>query len=277
MNALNFTLAREKCTRCGSCINDCPRKIIRAVDGYPAVAPETEELCIRCQHCFAICPAGAISVFGLNPENSLPVEKTPAVSADAMSRFVRARRTTRQYEKENVERGLIDRLLADTAYAPTGGNRCDLIFSVSDNRQNTERLLHHLLDGLEQKLKDTGGEPPAFISNAIEARRTGHDEIFRGAPHLLIVSAGEKAYCGDADVIIALSYFELLAQSHGLGTTWCGFLKFIFDFAPELAGAFGINLDRPYYAMLFGHPAVSYARTVQRDDAAAVKTLDCRF
>lgn len=273
MSELNFTVDRKKCINCDACIADCPRRIIRHGDACPEIPAELEKNCIRCQHCLAICPTGAISIFGLNPEDSLPVEKTPAVAPEALRRFVRSRRTVRQYRKENVDARLIGELLSDIAHAPTGGNTCDLTFTVVDNRVALRRILETVICELEKAIAENA-ELPEFIRNAVHAyRHTGADEIFRGAPHLLIASAGELAYCGDADVVIALSYFELLAQSHGLGTTWCDFLKFILDARPELGKIFGIPMDRPFRAILFGLPAIRYARTVQKDRAARVKTI----
>ncbi len=270
METINFALSREKCIHCNACLKDCPRHIIHNIDGYPGIPEAEEEECIRCQHCLAVCPTGAISILGFQPENSLTAE---AVSSDAMSRFVRSRRTVRQYRKENVERGLIDKLLVDTAYAPTGGNTCDLTFTVVDDRREISRIVEALIEGLEQIAKN-GVEIPPFMWDAVQKyRQAGVDEIFRGAPHLLLVSAGERAYCGDADVVIAVSYFELLAQAHGVGTTWCYFLKFVLDHFPELGKLFGISMERPYCAIAFGRPMVGYARTVQRDKAAKVRTI----
>jgi ferredoxin len=273
MEGIRFKLTQEKCVRCDACVKDCPRRIIQRADGFPFIPAESEAQCIRCQHCLAVCPTGAISILGLDPDDSLPLAKAPAVAPESLSRFIRGRRTVRQYREENVDRALIDRFLADTAHAPTGGNTCDLTFIVIDDRRKLTELLEGLVGGLERHQKN-GATLPEFIGNAVRQYRTSHrDEIFRGAPHLLIASAGEKAYCGDADVVIALSYFELLAQSHGLGTTWCDFLKFIFGTAPETAAPFGVPLERPYRAILFGYPAIRYARTVQRDRAAKLAFL----
>lgn len=272
MSDLNFIVNREQCIHCGACIADCPRRIIQYCDDYPEISSTLANQCIRCQHCLAICPTGAISIFGLQPEDSIALATTPAVAPEALSKFIRGRRTIRQYRPENVNRDLIDRLLADIAHAPTGGNTCDLTFTVIDDRQALRRILRDLVAGLTQAMFENV-ELPNFISQAVYAYHHDVDEIFRGAPHLLIASAGERAYCGDADVVIALSYFELLAQSHGLGTAWCDFLKFILELRPELGSLFGIPIDRPYRAILFGIPAISYARTVQRDRAAQVRTI----
>ena len=55
--------------------------------------------------------------------------------------------------------------------------------------------------------------------------------------------------------------------------TWCGFLHIIIDAVPEVADVFGIPRGAPFYAMMFGVPAVHYARTAYRHDGARVEFL----
>jgi nitroreductase len=102
------------------------------------------------------------------------------------------KRTMRQYSTDDVARPLIDQFLADAAHAPTGGNTCDLTFTVVDTRSALRRLLEELMSGLERSVAEKP-ELPEFIRAAMTAYRQSHaDEVFRGAPHLLIASAGEK-------------------------------------------------------------------------------------
>ena len=272
MNKLQFIVDHGLCVHCDACIQDCPRKIIHHINGFPGIPPEEDD-CLGCQHCLAICPTGAVSIFGLNPTDSIPLNSTACPTAEKMRTLVCGRRTVRRYSERNVDRGLIDTLLADTAHAPTGGNTCGLTFSVIDSRQELLALLAKIIEIIETVHAD-GREIPEFILDGVRAyRRDGSDELFRGAPHLLIVTAGEKAYCGEADVIIALSYFELMAFTESLGTTWCGFIKFIIDAVPEVRVLLGITPGQPFYAMAFGIPMVHYFRTVQRNRAAQIKTL----
>jgi len=84
-------------------------------------------------------------------------------------------------------------------------------------------------------------------------------------------SSDPSAPSGQEDVVIALSYFELLAQSHQLGTTWCGLAKVLLELLPQFKQTVQLASDgRYYYPMLFGRPAVRYARTVQRSSAAKI-------
>lgn len=273
MTQLNFTVAPDICIQCDACILDCPRHIISRSGELPEVLPERETECLECQHCLAVCPTGALSVFGLRPEDSLELTPDKLPTARQMHTLLRGRRSVRQYKKENVSRELIDELLATLSYAPTGCNDRDLHFLMVDDKTHMQKLLEKIVGTLEEKIQ-SGVTLPEFLIPSVDAyRQNGVDEIFRGAPHLLVISAGEKATCAKEDVDLSLAYFELLAQCSGLGTTWCGFLKLITDSVPELLAELGLGREAPFYAMLFGYPAVQYARTVQRDGAATVRRL----
>ena len=271
MTSLNFTVAKDKCIQCDACVNDCPARIISRNGSVPAILPESEEQCLRCQHCLAVCPTGAISIFGLKPEESLPLATDVLPSRAQMQTLVRGRRSVRQFRRDNVPRELIDALLADLAHAPTGCNDCDLVLTVVDDRRKLERLLEQIVSLVESTAIT---ESPEFIRVAAESyRREKTDNFFRGAPHLLIVSHGTKAHCGQEDTVLALAYFELLAQTAGLGTTWCGMLKLTADVVQGVRELFGLEPNAYFYAMMFGLPDVKYARTVQRDKTTAIRTL----
>ncbi|MDR0870443.1 MAG: nitroreductase family protein [Planctomycetaceae bacterium] len=271
MPSLAFTVAADRCIQCDACVKDCPSHIILRQGKIPSISPSSEENCIKCQHCLAVCPTAAISIFGLKPENSLPLTEGILPSYQQMKTFVRGRRSFRQFRNEDVPVEQINALLADLAHAPTGCNDCDLTFSVVDNRASIERLLERLVTEIE---KESNAALPEFIVESAAAyRRDGTDNFFRGAPHLLIVSPGSKATCGQEDAVLTLSCFDLLAQSAGIGTTWCGILKLVADAVPGVRAILGLEPNAYFYAMMFGLPAVKYARTVQRDTAAQIRRI----
>jgi nitroreductase/NAD-dependent dihydropyrimidine dehydrogenase PreA subunit len=271
----NFQMAVDPglCQRCRRCIQDCRSSVFREKDGMPEVIEEKVADCIGCQHCLAICPTGALSVFGLDPKNSLPLTPSTLPTPAQLRTLVRGRRSVRSFQPENVEREFINALLADTRHAPTGCNARSLSFLVVDDRQELAGLLLKVVQAVEKRVQ-AGQDIPDFLTEAIQAyRRDGSDYFFRGAPHLLVVAGGEKAITPQADVLIALSYFELLAASAGLGVTWCGKLDLTTAVIPEIRGLFGLAPDTPFYSLMFGRPGVHYARTVQRDLPDPVKRL----
>jgi len=273
---LDFHVDESLCTRCKECVRDCPsRVIVQAGENVPSLTPEAEKQCIRCQHCLAICPTGAISILGKQPGDSLPLDASALPALESMDLLVRGRRTTRRYKPENVEPGLIQRLLDSATHAPTGANRRTLTFAVIDDRAVMKAIRQQVMDTLQSAL-EAGSVPEhfAYLHAAVPAFfKYRADLIFRGAPHLLLVSAGPGAICPKEDVVITLSTFELLASSAGLGTTWCGMLHMAFESVPGLKALFGLPEGHTYYAMLFGHPKVTYARTTQRDGSAKIVPL----
>ena len=274
MAQLDFKVDEKRCTRCGACVRDCVVHIIKQEDGsIPTVPPELEADCLECQHCLAVCPTAAISVFGIDPDSSLELKAGELPSAGQFERLIRGRRSVRQYRNENVSPELLKELLAAVANSPTGCNSRSLVFTVIDDKATMTLFLERIIEGIESAQK--AGRIPeklAFMSAAVnEYRQNRTDLIFRGAPHALIVSASPDVPCPVEDVMIALTYFELLAQCAGLGTLWCGYLKFALDTLPELKDMIGLSQGRSFYPVLFGHPAVKYARTIQRDNAASIQ------
>lgn len=274
---LQFTVNDKLCTHCGLCAVDCPARIItQEGTALPSISPDQETQCLQCQHCLAICPTAAISILGKYPANSLPLSADSFPRFDQMARFVRGRRSIRQYKDENVDPALINQLLTTLANVPTGVNRRALTFTVIDDKAVMHRLREKILAALAAAGK--AGRIPERCKYLLEAP-AAYDEhkvdiIFRGAPHALVVSAPPDAPCPGEDVVLALAYFELLAQSARLGTVWWGMFKMALEMLPEMKALFGLPpRHRYYYGMLFGIPAIHYPRTVQRDDAAIVRRV----
>jgi len=273
---LDFRVDQERCTKCDLCVLDCPVRIIaRDGDGVPHIIEEEAGDCMACQHCLAICPTGAISILGRDPDQSLPLDAAELPTPEAMARLIKGRRSVRRYADENVDPALVRQLLNTVANAPTGVNRQELTFSVIDDCDTMQTVRSTAMDMLAAKV-DAGEIPEGntFLPRLVQAYRDeNRDLVFRGAPHALIVSAPPDAPCPSQDVALALAYFELLAQSAGLGTVWCGLMYTVLEALPELKDRLGLPRDAVHYEMLFGRPLHHYSRTVQRDDGAVIRAV----
>lgn len=274
---LNFSVDNDLCTRCRKCVEDCPSRIIEQKDNdLPFIPADKEMYCIQCQHCLAVCPTAAVSIFGKNPYDSVAVSYDRFPNLESMMRLVRGRRSVRQYKDENVDGDLIRKLLHTLANAPSGVNSRKLTFRVIENKAVMHRIREKVLSELQVAV-DAGRIPQrfAYLTSAVPVyKEQGRDILFRNAPHALIISASPDAACPDEDVTLALAYFELLAQSAGLGTVWWGMLKMFLESLPELKPLFGVPDGHAYYGMLFGLPGVTYPRAVQRDDAARIVRIE---
>lgn len=264
---LEFYVDQEKCTKCGDCIKDCPVEIIAFSPEYPDIIEGKEDDCTKCQHCFTICEPGAISIFGLDPDKSMPL-KGSLPSGKQMECLVKGRRSIRHYEKEPVDSSTISYLLSVVANGPTSMND-QLLFTVVENQETMKKFRDDVMEGIKTALVTsnlpTGSE---FFDSILDAWDNGKDLVFRHAPHILIVSSPDYVPSPEPDAIIALSYFELLAQSVGLGTTWSNLAEWaVASIIPDMKRKLNIPDSHIIgYMMLFGKPAVSYHRTVQRDN-----------
>ncbi|MBR1681722.1 nitroreductase family protein [bacterium] len=259
MNNLNFKVDREKCIKCGLCINDCIASIINSDnEGYPCVPNESG--CIACQHCFAICPKGAISVFNKNPDDSEHVENK--ISENELAKLIKSRRSCRHFKQENLDIETMNKLKDILNWIPTGVNFRDLHFSVVENIDAMAGIKASLYKKLKFILKflPLGG----ILNSYKKAILGGEDVIFRNAPHMIVVSANKNAPCFEIDPIIALSYFELYAQSLGIGTLWCGFAYKTLPLSKDVMKKLQIPKSHKLsYVMLFGKPDVNYSRCIQ--------------
>lgn len=264
---LNFTVDETRCVQCAECVADCPVSIIDmgGENGLPRIPEHKESHCIRCQHCLAVCPTAALSILGQDPDLCMPV-MPPA--PEALENLIKSRRSVRRFSPEAVDQVTLNRLMDVTAYAPTGKNQRQVRFTLVDDPEVMEQIRVRTMEGIRKAaMEDTLPDGMEFFAKFLDPYEQGRDIIYRQAPHMLIASAPQDAAAPEADPFIALSYFEVMAQSLGLGTLWCGFARWALQsVVPTLGRALGIPAEhRSMYAMMFGHPAVRYARTVQRE------------
>lgn len=271
---LKFEVRLEKCTRCGLCAKDCPVNIIDLDTGYPRIEKNKEKTCIRCQHCLAICPTAAISIFGRDPKQSRAIAGH-FPDPDQLEILIRGRRSVRHYDDENLDPELIQRLLDVAWQAPTGINMRHVQFSVIDDKDSLAVFRQDAYRGLAEMIERRQlPEDKAFFAGFVRVwQEKGVDVLFRGAPHLVVTSAPKGGPSPVPDCMIALSYFELFAQSLGIGTVWNGLVKWtINDLVPALKSRLHIPDDHVVgYAMAFGKPAVHYQRTIDKGAAKIVR------
>lgn len=271
---LQFEITEAKCTKCAFCVRDCPARIIDMESGYPRIMAEKEASCLKCQHCLAICPTAALSILGRNPEQSRPL-KNNLPDPDQLETLIKGRRSIRHYRDENLDPILLQRLFDVAWHAPTGVNMRQVQFSVIDDKEAMAKFREAVYSGLA-KLVEAGQLPEerAMFGDFVQPwREIGFDVLFRGAPHLIVASAPRDCACPIPDCLIALSYFELFAQSLGVGTVWNGLAKYAIDeLVPELRQQLGIPENHLVgYVMAFGKPAIKFQRTVEKGAANVVR------
>lgn len=264
---LDFRVDYEMCIGCGQCASDCPAMIIVMDSKLPVIPADLEKFCIGCKHCVAICSEGAVSIDGTGPDDGLETtEKT--VGAEEMELLIKSRRSVRNYREEVVPDEIIQKLLEVTSHAPSGHNDRQLLYTVVSDPLKIDALREEAIAGIETLIATKElPEGMEMFSDIITAWKDGgKDILFRSAPHILIVSSLEEAAAPLHDAIIALTTFELYAQTHGIGTVWNGLATLTMtELVPSMLDTLGIPTDHQVgYVMGFGYPAVSYKRTIDR-------------
>lgn len=259
------------CTGCGKCVKDCAVGILELKDKRPSVRKGKEGMCMDCRHCVAVCPEGAMSINGISADSCRMLSEMPVPPPNEVSNLIMSRRSMRSFAPVDVPREDIEEMLETLKYVPAGCNIRHLVFSVVSGRAKMDELRKRTIDALEAHKE----ELPVFLKGALAAvkKNPSIDPFFRGAPHLLIVKGDPKAVTPQMDCVAACAYFDILAQSHGFGATWCGFLKIIIDAVPKVADLFSIPRGAPFYAMMFGEPMVDYVRCVNRSDGARTEWI----
>lgn len=258
MTNMNLTIDKTKCTKCGLCIKGCDSCILEAdSDGYPSVIKDLEEQCIGCQHCLASCPTGAFSIFGKSSADAIANKQF--VDPQDLLGLIKTRRSCRRYKQQNVPQETIDKLKEMLAWAPTGCNDRGLHFCMVEDIE----IMHMLSTQTINKVKKISPFIPSIglIKYFKELLAEGKDPIYLNAPHMIVACINKKAPCKDYDPIIALSYFELYANSLGLGTTWCGIATGFLKLFPSIRKYLNIpSTHKLAYVMLFGLPDIKFAK-----------------
>ncbi len=265
---LNFCVDFEKCLGDGDCVRDCTRNVLVLDDNrHPQVVPERAEKCVRCLHCMAVCSTGAVSILGFNPEDCTPL-KDNFPNPAKLETLMKGRRSVRRFKSEPLDKETIRHLVSTAGHAPTGVNNQAVLFTVVESPELMREFRDHVMNTLTRRAEqNTLPERFDFFRAYIKAWHEGKDIIFRNAPHMLVTSSPADGPTPREDSVIALSYFELLATSMGLGTLWCGLGKWaIEDIARELRELLHIPAGNIIGSMmLFGKPAVRYYRTLPRN------------
>ena len=275
-----FTVDKSKCVKCGNCINTCSGMVIEfGSDGFPYMK-EFERFgwrgCWRCQHCLAVCPAGAISIFGKKPEDSLPMP--PARMGEYVEQLVTSRRSCRRFLDKNVDQDIITHILSAMAAAPTGGNAQGVEYTVIDDKDRVHEIWQAAYPVMDARAKQhiyTHSFSDFYYGKMKQSEKTVRkgDLLFCGAPHLFIAHekcVGKWAEDSKVNCNIATAYFELLCNAHGLGTTIMSYsAEVLNELAPKAREM--LNIPREHYTGLivgFGYPEIQYARGVQKDRSA---------
>ncbi len=260
-----FTINHQKCTRDGLCAADCPIGIITMTESGPEPVDGAEQMCISCGHCVAVCPHGALEL------QTMPLEHCPSLREDwqfqpeQVEQFLKGRRSVRSYKEKPVERDVLAKIIDTARFAPTARNAQSIHWTVIYDPQDVRRIAGATIDWLREAV-----QTPHFswAQSIITAWENGNDPICRAAPHLIFTHVPkEQAQMAASDGAIALTFLELAALPHQIGTCWAGFVMVAATMSPMVQAALKLPENHQFLgSMMIGYPDVKFYRIPMRKE-----------
>ena len=284
--AAQVTIDQSRCSGCGLCVGVCPGFPLHRQNGQVAVDQSRGFGCIGCGHCMAICPRDCVKVSGrdLSPADlvDLPGQEKRADYA-ALQALCLARRSTRAFLAEPVDRYSVDRILATVATAPMGLPPSDVAVLVLAGPEKVREFAGDVVAVIRKWKwlfspvvlsllapfisRETREVMNSFVYPAagmfVEKWNQGEDWLLYGAPLAMYFHC--SPYADPVDTQVAATYAMLAGESLGLGTCMIGSVAPFLGYSNRLKDKYGIpRKNRQGVMVLFGQPRFHYPRGVRR-------------
>ncbi|MFW9906579.1 MAG: nitroreductase family protein [Candidatus Thorarchaeota archaeon] len=266
----------ELCINCGYCVKACPSNIF-AID-QDTVRVEFEEFCILCGHCIAICPEDAIRHKKLDNKQFQPIPTTRKINPQDLFTLYQTRRSIRNFKEKTIERDLLEQLISEARYAPTGSNLQNVEYLILQN-QAIPPLVANVRNFYAKVLKifeSSQSEDPTTLRRIrkwnfwLTEAEKGRDVLFYNPPAVIIVYAPKDDSMASLNVGFAVAYLMLAAHVNGLGTVNIGYAVEAIRRNPKIAEELGISMEEfGIFAVLsIGYPVHEYSKIPIRNPAS---------
>ena len=283
------TVDPSTCTGCGRCAEVCSSQTLAMEDGKVSIATRMFLGCIGCGQCAAICSTGAITVQGrrFDPGDlvDLPLADRRA-SADQLDALLLSRRSIRRFEEREVDRAVVDRVLAMTSTAPMGIPPTEVGIVVFHGRAKVRQFtadamtaframrwfFHPVMLALMRPLMGKAGYQlmrdfvRPLIEYLLESSERGEDFFAYDAPLALLFHHDPGS--DPADAHIAATHAMLAAQSLGLGSCMIGTCPALGHAKPFKAKHGIPPKNKVGLGLVVGYPAATFLRGVRRKMAS---------
>jgi len=274
---------QAKCTACGNCVEACPQDVFELAEVAVASFPER---CIRCGHCVALCPEEAVAheAYPEGTIKSLGARKVPTVAATET--LLRARRSVRNFKDKEVPRETVEELVrrALSSYPSAHNIRPVRVLALADAkvikkvreatiewyrtavRRMRNPILRTIYGAVAVKEEREGAYAMADDMNRlVEAHDAGRDDLFHGAPVILVFHAAVATVMPRETVYYGAAQLVMMATAMGLGTCFVGWVTAAAAHSEEVREALGLPDDHAVYAALaLGYPKYKYRRAIAR-------------
>jgi nitroreductase len=169
------------------------------------------------------------------------------------------RRSTRQFTQAAVSQEDLLALIDAAVQAPSAVNEQPWSFYVVRDRQHLIRLSAEVKDHLLRT-----SSMAAMAEHVRETRSDPGNDIFHGAPVLLVIASQYDSVWAIEDCALAAANVMLTAHSMGLGTCWIGSAH---TYLQTPRGRASLQLESHHRAVapiIIGHPRVTPPSVARR-------------
>jgi nitroreductase len=206
----------------------------------------------------AVCPRDALQLDTVDRSRLVAIDPTIAPRPEQVEQMMRARRSVRLYRDTTVPQDQVKRIIDTANMSPSGMNRHPIRWTVISGRDAVHTLSQHIIDWMKWAI-DNDPQTAAFLDFATMVRNWPKHEPLRGAPQVVVAHGAKADPMTPGSGTIALTYFELAAAAHGVGTCWAGFLHMAARGYQPLIEALKIpGQDQVAGALMLGFPRVRF-------------------
>lgn len=257
---------QNRCIGCGQCVKECFGFHIYMNEKKVVELPGS---CMACGHCVAVCPTGSIALE--NHDMSEVIEKKEVESVihpDTYLNHLKLRRSIRQFKNEAVSKETVEQIIEAGRYSPTGGNMQNVqyivikkdIDTIKDMIMEELKIMAEEFEKMDGPYKKYG---KLWFEMYDEYKENGTDKVFFNTDTVILVASNTPQ-----SAIISAAHMETMIYALDLGMVYSGFTCSAVMHSAKLKEFLGLKEGYSVHAALvLGHPAVDYVRSVPRKEA----------
>jgi nitroreductase/Pyruvate/2-oxoacid:ferredoxin oxidoreductase delta subunit len=253
----SILIDHEVCSKCNTCSIVCVLGIIEKAtpSGFPEISEEKKGYCIKCGHCESFCPQKALTLDFLLNEKIVSTAKDSTIDPQNLTLYLKNRRSVRHFSTQPVDKDLISCVIDAARYAASGGNSQPVKWLVIYDSAEVKDIAGLTIDWM-RVIQNTAHPLAPYVPPIISKWDDGVDLICHNAPHLVFAHIPYFEEIDDpTDAIIAMTHFDIVAPSYGLGTCWAGFVQMAAATHKPLIDALALPEGRKTVCpMMFGYP-----------------------